>query len=247
MSFKNDPISLIFLAYNESETIEKEIRLFYESIVQKLPGSEFIVAEDGSSDGTSQIIQRLVNDLGIIHLTSKERKGYTKALTEAVLFAKNKYIFFSDTGLKNDPNDFWKLYVLRDQYDLIVGHKTNRKDQWYRKLLTTSYNFYIRQLFGFSNVYDSDSGFRLFNNRVVEQIFKKGLLFKHLANSEVVLKTVLYKLHYKEVPISYFQRKGASRGLPLKKIPIIIYDAVKNLWYLRATEKVLLKKAEKNQ
>ncbi|MCF7799643.1 glycosyltransferase family 2 protein [Candidatus Babeliales bacterium] len=228
-----DSISLIFLAHNEALTIEKEIKLFYKEIIQKLPGSEFIIAEDGSTDGTTQIIQKLVKELGIIHLTSKERKGYARALKDAVLFAKNNYIFFSDTGLKNDPKDFWKLYENKEKFDLIVGRKLNRKDQFYRKILTNSYNFFIRKYFGFKNIYDSDSGFRLFNKKVVEKVFKKDLFFKNLIGSEIVLRAVLQDLKYCEIPINYFQRQGISRGMPVKKIPKIILGSFSNLAKLK--------------
>ncbi|MFA5075461.1 MAG: glycosyltransferase family 2 protein [Candidatus Babeliales bacterium] len=228
-----DSISLIFLAHNEALTIEKEIKLFYEEIIQKIPGSEFIIAEDGSTDETTQIIQKLVKELGVIHLTSKEKKGYAKALKDAVLFAKNDYIFFSDTGLKNDPKDFWKLYKNKEKFDLIVGRKLNRKDQFYRKLLTNGYNFFIRKYFGFNNIYDSDSGFRLFNKKVVEKVFKKDLFFKNLIGSEIVLRAVLQDLKYCEVPISYFQRQGVSRGMPVKKIPKIILGSFSNLARLK--------------
>ena len=89
-----DPVTAIMLAHNEAATIERELTEFYEKVVSKIPGSEFIVAEDGSVDGTSEIIQKLSEKYGIYHLTSKERKGYSKALISAVLAAKNDYIFF---------------------------------------------------------------------------------------------------------------------------------------------------------
>ena len=229
----NEPVSLVFLAYNEALTIEKEIRSFYSEIIQKLPGSEFIVAEDGSRDGTTEIIKKLVEELGIIHVTSRERKGYRKALKDAILSANNNYIFFSDTGLKNDPKDFWKLYGKKEEYDLIVGKKTNRQDQFYRKLFTNGYNLVIRKYFKLNNIYDSDSGFRLFNQKVVDKVFKKELAFKNLVGSEIVLRAILQDLKYYEVPISYFQRQGVSRGMPMKKIPNIIWGSLYNLAKLK--------------
>ena len=84
----NTPVSVVINVYNESETIESEIRNIHDVIVSKIPGSEFIVAEDGSNDGTKEIISLLVKELGIIHSTSEERKGYKKALKDAFLIAK---------------------------------------------------------------------------------------------------------------------------------------------------------------
>lgn len=229
----NEPISLIFLAYNEAETIEKEVLSFYEKIIAKIPGSEFIIAEDGSTDGTTEIIKRLVDEKGIIHLTSRERKGYAKALIQAVLSAKNEYVFFSDTGLKHDPEDFWKLYALREKYDLIVGRKTKRQDQWYRKLFTFMYNLILRLYFSQGMIHDSDSGFRLFNRKVVDEVFRNRIIFKDFVGSEVVLRTIFKGLRYCEVPVSYYRRLGASRGLPLKKIPGKVLRVLKNWTVLK--------------
>ena len=214
-----DPVTAIVLAYNEAETIERELTEFCEKVISKIPGSEFIVAEDGSVDGTSEIIQKLSEKYGIYHLTSKERKGYSKALISAVLAAKNDYIFFFDSGLKHNPEDFWELYRHRKNYDLIVGRKTGRKDQLYRRFFTFAYNWYLRQYFGLESVYDADSGFKLFNRCVINTVFKKGLIFTGFVSSEIVVRSIFNQLKYLEVPISYSQRNGSSRGLPLKQIP----------------------------
>ena len=228
------PISLIFMAYNEAKTIEKEIRLFKNEIIDKIPGSEFIVAEDGSTDGTTQIIKKLVAELGIRHLTSEERKGYRAALLDAVNAAQNDWIFFSDTGLKHDPKDFWSMYEKIPGNDMIVGRKSNRTDQVYRKLFTWGYNFIIRSYFNYNNIFDCDSGFRLFNSKVRKEVFQSGkLFFKELPSSEIVIRTVASGLNYTEVPVSYAQREGVSRGLPPTKLPSVIYNAVLNLVKLK--------------
>lgn len=228
------PVSLVFLAFNEAETIEAEVREFHKEIVAKLPGSEMIVAEDGSTDGTSEILQRLSREIGIIHLSGGERKGYRRALLDAIAAAKQDYIFFSDTGRKHDAADFWKLYSRIDDGDLIVGRKTNREDQWYRRLLTLTYNALIRLYFGLEGVNDCDSGFRLFSQRVAREIFLGGkLFFKELPASEIVVRTIAAGLRYLEVPVAYHQRSGESRGLPNQKLPKVILGAIGNLRRLK--------------
>jgi glycosyltransferase involved in cell wall biosynthesis len=212
------PVSIVMLAYNEAKTIEDELTSFHDIIASKLPGSELIVAEDGSTDGTTEIIQALTKKIPLIHRSSATRLGYAAALTQAVLSAKNEWVFFSDSGRKHDPHDFWRLYGKISDYDLIVGRKTNRKDQLYRQLLTRSYNLYLRTYFGLEGVYDADSGFKLFNQKVVEGVFKKGMQFKGLMGSELVLRTIFLGLRYTEVPVSYALREGESKGMPPRTI-----------------------------
>ncbi len=229
----HDPVSLVMVAFNEEGTIEDEVLRFHEAIVKQLPGSEFIVAEDGSRDRTPEILKDLASRVGIIHLTSRERKGYKRALLEAVFAARNPYVFFSDSGGKHNPEEFWKLYGSRKDYDLIVGRKTARQDQLYRQWLTWSYNFALRSYFGFPEIRDSDSGFRLFNQAVVDRVLRGNLICRNLIGSEIAVRTIAYGLKYGEVEVSYSSREGTSRGLPPAKIPSVILGALRAMVTLR--------------
>ena len=231
---RNDPVSLIMVAFNEAETIEAEVLSFHRTIVERLPGSEFIVAEDGSRDRTPQILKELAARVGIVHLTSTERKGYKRALLDAVFAARNPYIFFSDSGGKHNPEEFWKLYALRKDYDLVVGRKADRKDQIYRRLLTWTYNLAMRTYFGFPEIRDADSGFRLFNRAVVDGVLRRHLICRNLIASEIALRTIASGLKYGEVEVSYNLRTGTSRGLPPSKIPAVALSALRSMATLKA-------------
>ncbi|MDX9701856.1 MAG: glycosyltransferase family 2 protein [Candidatus Auribacterota bacterium] len=225
---KLDPVSVIVNVYNEAETIEDEIRTIYETIVSRIPGSEFIVAEECSIDGTGEIVIRLKNELGLIHSTGTVRKGYMRALRDAFMLAKCPFIFFSDTGNKHDQSEFWELYKYRHDYGLVVGVKTGRSDQLYRRFLTFSYNKILSWYFNV-DLHDADSGFRLYQKKVVDTVFNEPWVNKELISSEIMLRVVAHGFPVKEVPVSYRQRKGHSRGLPLKKIPKVILHVLKNM------------------
>ena len=87
--------------------------------------------------------------------------------------------------------------------------------------------------FVFEQLRDSDSGFRLFNQRVVTGVMRPGLFFKSLVNSEMTLRAVGRGLRYIEVPVSYRQRAGASRGLPPRQIPLQALRVVRDCHRLR--------------
>ena len=120
---KNTPVSVVIAVYNEAETLEKEVRALYDVVLSKIPNSELIIAEDGSTDGSKEIINKLVKELGIIHSTSVERKGYTKALRDAFKIARSPLIFFSDTGNKHNAKDFWDLYPYTNDFDLVIQYE----------------------------------------------------------------------------------------------------------------------------
>lgn len=234
LSHSNDSVSVVLLAHNEILTIEQEILNILEAIIKRIPGSEIIVAEDGSTDGTSELLKMLAINGTIKHCTSVERKGYKRALEDALKISSSEYIFFTDTGSKHNINDFWKLYSERVNADLIVGRRSPRLDQYYRRVLTYFYNLFIRTYFGLSNVYDADCGFRLFNSKVKIDIYLSNKnFFKSLFNSEIVIRSIFNKLIYKEVNVEYFQREGTSRGIPPRKIFSVTINSIKNLFKLK--------------
>ncbi len=232
MSGQYDSVTVVISAYNEAATIEAEIRELHRTIVSRIPGSEFIVAEDGSTDGTKDIIHRLAGELGIIHSTSEKRKGYAQALRDAFNLARCQYIFFSDTGGKHDPEDFWKLYREREGHGLVVGVKTGRTDQWYRRLLTSGYNLVLSGFFRV-RVHDADSGFRVYSRDAARKVFNEPWVNNALVASEITLRVIYSGFAVKEVAISYRQREGQSRGLPTGKIPGVIAGVLRNFPRLR--------------
>jgi glycosyltransferase involved in cell wall biosynthesis len=226
------PVSVIINVFNEAGTIEREIREIYAEVIQKLPGSELIVAEDGSTDGTKEILARLKRELGIIHSTSAERKGYAKAFRDAVALAKNPHVFFSDTGGKQDFADFWKLYPFCGQYGIVSGCRTARRDQLYRRLMTWTYNFLLRIYFHV-HFRDADAGFRIYQIAVIRKIANETWVNRHLISSELALRAVYSGFEVKEVPVLYRQRAGTSRGLPPGKIPKVVVSVLKNFSQLK--------------
>jgi len=223
----NDPVSVIITVYNEAETIENEILNIHSKILSKLPGSELIIAEDGSTDGTKEIISKYVRNWGVVHSTATQRKGYAQALRDAMKIAKNPFIFFSDTGGKFDFDDFWKLYGVRDKYSLVIGVRSKRSDQLYRRFLTLSYNFILKKYF---NVYleDSDSGFRIYKKELVHKLGHEEWVNTALIGSELTLRTIFSGGKVGYVAVAYKQRAGISRGFPPQKIFNVVISVIRN-------------------
>lgn len=229
----SDSVTVIVNVFNEAATIEGEVRALHEAVVARLPGSEFIVAEDGSTDGTKEILGRLATELGIVHLTSAERKGYARALKDALLAARCPWIFFSDTGGKNEVADFWKLWAEREGADLVLGRRSGRTDQLYRRAMTWGYNGLLRLWFGLRAT-DSDSGFRLYRAGPIRAVAAQDWINRDLVGSEIVLRLHAMGATIREVPILYRQRQGESRGLPVKRIPKVVWRVLNNFARLKA-------------
>jgi glycosyltransferase involved in cell wall biosynthesis len=223
----NDPVSVIITVYSEAGTLENEILNIHSKILSQLPGSELIIAEDGSTDGTKEIISKYTRDSGVIHSTGTQRKGYAKALKDAMKITKNPFIFFSDTGGKFDFDDFWKLYKSRNKYSLVIGVRSKRSDQLYRRFLTLSYNFILKIYFNI-HLEDADSGFRIYNRDLVNKLGHEEWVNVSLIGSELTLRTIFSGGRVGYVPVAYKQRVGISRGLPPQRTLKVIISVIKN-------------------
>lgn len=215
--------SFILLAHNEELTIKEEIENLYNKIIKNFSHEfEVIICEDGSADNTQKIIQETKNYYSFTHLTSKNRKGVSKAMVDAFRVAKGDYIFFTDAGKKFDFNDFWYLYEHINNFDLVSGLRTNRKDQKYRIFLTYMFNLFLK-LAVKSKFKDIDSGFKIFKKKCLNEILRKDPINNDFLSAEICLKFQYKKYKFKEVNVDYFQRNEISKALPIYKIPSLIF------------------------
>ena len=212
-------VDVLLLAFNEVDTIEQEINSWQREVIDLLPGSKIIVAEDGSTDGTTQLLERLQDDGSIVHSHSMTRRGYRGAFLDGVRASTADFLMLADTGSKFDVRDFWALWPYRHEYDLVVGRKVLRTDPKFRRALTWGYNALLRRYFSTPTVHDADAGFRLFSADLRDWLLEQDFAFKDLLNSEVVIRAVRSGWRYTERPMLYHGRSGASRGLPTKQIP----------------------------
>jgi glycosyltransferase involved in cell wall biosynthesis len=221
-------VSLIMLVYNEAEIIEEVIRDYYNKVASKLDDMEFIVAEDGSTDGTKEILDNLAKDLPITLHSGNERKGYVRAYRDALSLPQKEVVFFSDSSGKHDPADFWKMYELTDRYDIVSGYKKHRKDPFYRILLTKGFNAIVNLYFGI-HLRDIDSGFKIMTLQAVRDVMRDQWIVTDLISFEIVVRLLKKGYTLIEIPVSHSPRKnGPSRGLPAKKIPKVIWRIMRN-------------------
>tara|TARA_A100001035_G_C27776180_1_gene499156 strand:+ start:211 stop:930 length:720 start_codon:yes stop_codon:yes gene_type:complete len=225
-------LDLIFNAFNEIESIEKDIKDIVEQTLDIKTLKNIIIVEDGSTDGTAEHLKTLSSDYPIILNQSQRRRGYSKALIDGINSSTAEFIFFSDLGGKFDWSEIKKLSYEIPNYDFVVGVRTNREDQIYRQLLTKAYSKYIKVFYGVKST-DPDSGFRIYRNSLIKDILKDELFNKHLLNSEFTIKCLKKNAKFKEVEINYKKREGQSRGLPLKIIPTVIVSTIKNSFKIK--------------
>ena len=212
---------VIIPTYNEKENIENIIRA-----VQSLPISfDILIIDDGSPDGTADIVKRLIaNDfpdkLHIIERSGKQGLG-TAYITGFKWAIENKYdyIFEMDADFSHNPNDLLKLYdaCANEGADVAIGSRyitgVNVVNWPMGRVLMSYYaSMYVRTVLGIS-VRDTTAGFVCYRREVLETIELDKIRFKGYA-FQIEMKFTSYKCGFKikEVPIIFVNRElGTSK------------------------------------
>jgi glycosyltransferase involved in cell wall biosynthesis len=122
--------SIIVPIYNEVENIPLLVSQV-TAVMDDLPGpTELILVDDGSADGSSDLLDRLAADddrLVVIHF--RKNYGQTAAMQAGLEAARGEYLVTLDGDLQNEPRDIPRLLSCLDQgYDLVHGWRKHRQD-----------------------------------------------------------------------------------------------------------------------
>jgi glycosyltransferase involved in cell wall biosynthesis len=224
-------VSVLLPVYNEVEIISDILRSYHDEICRELPAA-LVVAEDGSTDGTKQILSSLKSDIPMVLLSSPERKGYAKAASDALKKCSSEWVFFSDSDGQYSPADFWKLWKWRDDFDIVIGRKVRRSEKAYRIVLAKGFHRIVKTLFGL-NLHDADCGFRLIRKEVISSVIDKVRYLEYSFWAEFTIRACLDGFRIREVPINHGSRtNGDTHIYKLSRIMVIVPKQLKDLAHL---------------
>lgn len=225
---------LIIPTYNEIENIERMLQ-----IVLKLEsGLEVLVMDDGSPDGTGNVVKAMQLEDPRIHLIERPGKmGLGSAYVTGFKYALKEgfdYILEMDADFSHNPNDIPRLLEAARNYDLVIGSRYSQGVNiinWPFKRLLISYfaSKYVRVITGMP-VKDPTGGFKCFNRKVLEAINLNAILSDGYAfQIEMNFRTWCKGFHVKEIPIVFTERlNGVS-----KMSRHIVWEAAWMVWRLQ--------------
>ena len=123
-------LSVILPVFNEVATIEAVYSELALAIGQ-IPGNKQIIfVDDGSSDGTSELLTKIAErDNQVVVITFRRNFGQTAAMAAGFDYSKGDVVVTMDADLQNDPNDIPSLIEkMEEGYDLVAGWRFDRKD-----------------------------------------------------------------------------------------------------------------------
>lgn len=215
---------VIIPTYNEKENIEAIIRAVL-SLDTDGHQFEILVIDDGSPDGTAQIVKRLIAEEfdGRLHIVERTGKlGLGTAYIAGFRWALERgyeYIFEMDADFSHDPKDLPRLYnaCAVEGHDVSVGSRyitgVNVVNWPIGRVLMSYYaSAYVRTVLGI-RLRDTTAGFVCYTRKVLNAIDLDAIRFKGYA-FQIEMKFTALSLGYsvKEVPVIFVNRElGTSK------------------------------------
>lgn len=211
-------VSLVIPVLNEKDSIS----ILYDEISEVMKKEdlsyEIIFIDDGSSDGSYQIMEEMSNTYDNISVIRFRRNfGKAVALQHGFDYASGKIVFTLDADLQDDPKEIPRFIEKLDEgYDLVSGWKQKRHDPLNKTLPSKLFNKTISSLSGV-HIHDFNCGFKAYRNEVVKSINVYGEMHRYipvLAHSEgFKVSEIVVNHRAREYGKSKYGIKRYTRGL----------------------------------
>ena len=203
----NECLSVVMPIYNEKRTVEKII----EKVLKLDFVKELIIVDDGSTDGTKELLKELELGPKIKKFFHEKNMGKGAALATGFKYVTAEIAAIQDADLEYDPNEFEELIapIKRGAADVVYGTrlsggKPQRVYMFWHKLGNSAITFLMNILFN-STLSDIETCYKVFKREVIQSLVIKSKGFS--VEPEITAKILKMKnLRIYELPISYYGR-----------------------------------------
>jgi glycosyltransferase involved in cell wall biosynthesis len=220
-------ISAVLPAHNEEAVIGRTVERTVAALAaQRLRDFEVIVVDDGSSDATAAIVERLMDSMPEVRLIRHPvNRGYGGALRSGFDAARCEAVFFMDSDGQFDPADIRRLLDVYAPHRVAFGYRARRSDPWIRRANHWAFFSLVGFLFG-PTTRDVNCAFKLFPRHLGVDLSAEGAVI----GTELVLRARHQGYDIGEVAIPHYPRlTGSATGANLR----VVLRAFRELFRLR--------------
>jgi len=208
-------VTAIIPVYNDRPALEHTIPESLRVLSTITEHFEVIVAEDGSSDGSAELVREYETKSTCVKLLHCERRqGRGKALNRAIRQAHGSIVCYYDVDLATDMQHLPELIgAIRKGADISTGSrllpKSDIRRTEGREIASRSYNFLVRLILG-SRIFDHQCGFKAFNKAKILPILSTIRSDHWFWDTELLVRAQLKGYTVTEFPVRWRAGKGTT-------------------------------------
>jgi glycosyltransferase involved in cell wall biosynthesis len=175
-------LSVVVPLLNERGSLPVLVERLHQVIGSMQLAYEIILVDDGSTDGSWEVVQELAEaDPRVKGIRFGRNYGKSPALNEGFKAAAGAVVITMDADLQDDPDEVPELYrMVREKgFDLVSGWKKKRHDPLSKTIPTKLYNWATRRLSGVK-LHDFNCGLKAYRNEVVKSIEVYGEMHRYI-------------------------------------------------------------------
>ena len=176
-------ISVVIPLYNEEESLP-ELYAWIERVMHANDFTfEVIFVNDGSTDHSWDVIQRLAETHPEVHgIKFRRNYGKSPALYCGFKQAQGDVVITMDADLQDSPDEIPGLFkmIKIDGFDLVSGYKQKRYDPLSKTLPTKLFNATARKISGIKNLHDFNCGLKAYRKDVINNIEVYGEMHRYI-------------------------------------------------------------------
>ena len=223
-------LSIVISLFNEEESLPELISWIEKVMKTEGYRYEVIMVDDGSTDGSWNIIRQLSEKNSAIRGISFRRNyGKSAALFHGFKAAEGRVVITMDADLQDSPDEIPELYkmVTENGYDIVSGWKKQRFDNKLTKNLPSKlYNWTARKITGIK-LHDMNCGLKAYKNEVVKNIEVYGEMHRYIP---YLAKNAGFN-RITEKPVQHQKRKYGVSKFGLERFINGFLDLI-SLWFL---------------
>jgi len=226
-------VTAIIPVFNDRKSLEIAIPASIKSLSEITPAFEILIAEDGSTDGSAELVTEYKKKeprLSLLH--SDERQGRGRALNRAIHEARGSIVCYYDVDLATDMHHLKELIgAIRQGYDISTGSRLMPDSDIVRtggrEIASRSYNSLVRLILG-SRVFDHQCGFKAFNHEHILAILPTIRDNHWFWDTEILVRAQKQGYQVHEFPVHW--RAGKGTTVRIKDV-FSMGSAIVRLWW----------------
>lgn len=226
-------VTAIIPVFNDCPSLEIALEKGLETLPAISPDFEILVAEDGSTDGSAELVWKYEKqDSHVRLLHSDERQGRGRALNRAIREARGSVVCYFDVDLATDMKHLPALITaVREGSDISTGSRLLPESDIVRtegrEIASRGYNFLVRLFLG-SSLYDHQCGFKAFNRERILPLLPMIRSGHWFWDTEILVRAQHSGYRVTELPVRW--RAGRGTTVRLKDI-FEMGTAILRLWW----------------